>query len=63
MAAGVLLIREAGGTVTDMHGGPFDLRGKHLLADNTLVHAETVGLFAEIFDGRYRTSLPEMPAR
>jgi myo-inositol-1(or 4)-monophosphatase len=60
MAAGVLLIREAGGTVTDMHGGPFDLRGQHLLADNTLVHAETVELFAEIFDGKYRTPLPEM---
>ena len=60
MAAGVLLVREAGGTVTDMHGGPFDLRGQHVLADNTLVHAETVELFAEIFEGRYRTPLPEM---
>ncbi len=63
MAAGVLLVREAGGTVTDMHGGPFDLRGKHILADNTLVHAETVELFAEIFGGSYRTPLPEMPLR
>src|SRR3984885_14547022 len=60
MAAGVLLVREAGGTVSDMHGGPFDLRGKHVLADNTLVHEETVELFAEIFGGSYRTPLPEM---
>ncbi len=60
MAAGVLLVREAGGTVTDMHGGPFDLRGQHVLADNTLVHAETIELFSEIFEGRYRTPLPEM---
>jgi myo-inositol-1(or 4)-monophosphatase len=62
MAAGVLLVREAGGTVTDMHGGPFDLRGKHVLADNTLVHEETVELFAEIFAGHCRTPLPEMPS-
>jgi myo-inositol-1(or 4)-monophosphatase len=60
VAAGILLVQEAGGTVTDMHGGPVDLRGKHILADNTLVHAETVGLFAEIFAGYYRTPLPEM---
>ena len=51
---------EAGGTVTDMHGGPLSLRVKHILADNTLIHAETIGLFAEIFAGHYRTPLPEM---
>ncbi len=61
MAAGVLLVREAGGTVTNMRGGPFDLRGGHVLADNTRVHAETIELFAEIFDGRYRTSFPKCP--
>jgi len=60
MAAGALLVREAGGTVTDMHGKPHDLRGPHILADNTLVHAETVELFSEVFAGRYRTPLPEM---
>ena len=60
MAAGVLLVREAGGTVTDMRGGLFDLRGKHVLADNTLVHAETVALFSEVFGGKYRIPLPEM---
>jgi myo-inositol-1(or 4)-monophosphatase len=60
MAAGALLVREAGGVVTDMHGAAFDLRGPHVLADNGLVHAETVDLFAEVFAGRYRTPLPEM---
>jgi myo-inositol-1(or 4)-monophosphatase len=63
MAAGVLLVQEAGGTVTDMHGGPLDLRGPHILADNTSVHDETIGLFAEIFAGHYRTPLPEMRPR
>jgi myo-inositol-1(or 4)-monophosphatase len=60
VAAGVLLVREAGGTVTDMRGGPMDLRGKHILADNSLLHDPLVGLFAEIFAGKYQHPLPEM---
>jgi 3'-phosphoadenosine 5'-phosphosulfate (PAPS) 3'-phosphatase len=61
MAAGVLLIHEAGGVCTDMRGGPMDLHGPHVLGDNGLVHEETVALFAEIFAGKYRHSLPELP--
>ena len=60
MAAGILLIREAGGTCTDMYGAPLDLRGPTLLADNTAVHAEIVALFAEIFAGKFRFPLPEI---
>jgi len=60
MAAGALLVREAGGTCTDMYGGPLDLRGPHILADNGRVHTEVLGLFAEIFAGRYRYPIPEM---
>src|SRR3984957_2417792 len=60
VAAGILMVREAGGMAGDRHGGPFDLRGKHVLADNTLVHPETIELFAEIFGGKYRVPLPEM---
>ena len=60
MAAGVLLIREAGGSVTDMHGKPFNLRGKHVLADNGHVHQETVDLFARIYRGDFPSPLPEM---
>lgn len=63
IAAGVLLIREAGGVVTDMHGAPISLRGPHILGDNGLVHEEVVGLFAEIFAGRARVPLPEIPAK
>ena len=58
MAAGVLLVREAGGTVSDMHGGPFALGGPHVLADNSLVHEQALGMFGEVFAGRYRTPLP-----
>jgi myo-inositol-1(or 4)-monophosphatase len=60
MAAGALLVREAGGTCTDMHGAELDLRGPHILADNSAVHPETLELFAEIFAGRYRFPIPEM---
>jgi myo-inositol-1(or 4)-monophosphatase len=61
VAAGVLLIHEAGGCCTDMYGEPLDLRGPHILADNGLIHGETVALFADIFAGRYRHGLPELP--
>jgi myo-inositol-1(or 4)-monophosphatase len=59
MAAGVLLVSEAGGRVTDMLGHPASLRGPHILADNGLVHDQVLALFAEVFAGSYRTPLPE----
>ena len=43
-----------------MRGAPVDLRGPHLLADNTAVHAEMIALFAEIFAGKFRFPLPEI---
>ena len=58
MAAGILLVTEAGGRCSDMHGAPASLRGPHLLADNTAIHDETVGIFAEIFRGEYRHPMP-----
>jgi myo-inositol-1(or 4)-monophosphatase len=61
MAAGILIVREAGGLCSDMFGAPADLLGPHLLADNGLLHEETIALFAEIFAGRYRHLLPELP--
>lgn len=63
MAAGILLVEEAGGKVSDMRGEPLELHGPHLLADNGRVHAEIVAVFAEIFQGRFRTPLPELPFR
>lgn len=61
-AAGILLTREAGGSVSDMRGEPAQLRGPHLLADNGLIHQEMLVRFGEIFAGRYRASLPELGA-
>ena len=58
MAAGILLITEAGGKCSDMNGGPVTLRGPHLLADNGLVHDQMLDLFNEIFRGEYRNPMP-----
>ena len=44
-AAGVLLVREAGGTATACSGGPFDLsRGDYLTASSAALHAALVAL-------------------
>jgi len=59
MAAGCLLVREAGGICTDMRGAPLDLFGPHVLADNGALHAAVVELFGEIFAGKQREPLPQ----
>ena len=38
MAAGALLVQEAGGTLTDFSGNPFSIYKKEVLATNGLVH-------------------------
>lgn len=58
LAAGRLLVREAGGKVSDMRGAPHTLKSAHLLVDNGQVHDEMLELFAEIFAGNYRFPMP-----
>jgi myo-inositol-1(or 4)-monophosphatase len=58
MAAGILLVTEAGGRCTDMKGGPHVLTGPHLLTDNGAVHQEILELFGEIFRGQFRVPMP-----
>jgi myo-inositol-1(or 4)-monophosphatase len=41
-AAGVLLIQEAGGTVTDIVGRPYHLGGPDVLASNGLIHQQMI---------------------
>ena len=60
MAAGILLIQEAGGKCSDMLGGPVDLRGQHLLANNGLVHEPMLSIFSEVFRGEYRHQMPSI---
>jgi myo-inositol-1(or 4)-monophosphatase len=60
MAAGRLLVAEAGGEFSGMHGEPHQLRGPDLLVDNGLLHDEILGLFGEIFHGQYRVPIPQI---
>ena len=57
-AAGILLLEEAGGTVTDFSGGPFRLDSREVLASNGLIHDEMVGLFKDMFAGRELSPIP-----
>jgi myo-inositol-1(or 4)-monophosphatase len=58
MAAGTLIVTEAGGRCSDMRGGDHNMSSEHLLADNGLVHEQALELFEDIFCGRYRVPLP-----
>jgi len=62
MAAGTLLVEEAGGKVSGMRGEPLDLHGRYLLADNGLIHEESLKLFSDIFAGEYPYEMPPLPA-
>jgi len=44
MAAGVLIVREAGGRVTAFDGGPFSIYGSHILATNGEIHQQMVDI-------------------
>lgn len=54
LAAGALVVEEAGGQVTGMDGGPFDAAAGHLIASNGLVHDEIVAVIREFREGRAR---------
>jgi myo-inositol-1(or 4)-monophosphatase len=58
MAAGVLLVREAGGVTSDMYGHPVDLRGTTVLTDNGHIHEEILREFAAIFRGEQKFTMP-----
>jgi myo-inositol-1(or 4)-monophosphatase len=47
VAAGVLLVEEAGGRVTHYDGSPFDIYATHIAASNGLVHEEMLRVLAE----------------
>ncbi len=57
-AAGILLVEEAGGRVTDFSGNHYLLDSREILASNGLIHQEMVGLFGEMFAGRGLTPIP-----
>jgi len=51
-AAGVLIVEEAGGRVTDFSGGPFQIASRETLASNGLVHEALLKEFQDVFAGR-----------
>lgn len=51
VAAGVLLVKEAGGLVTDLAGVPPRLDGGRFVASNGRVHAELLGVITEAREG------------
>jgi myo-inositol-1(or 4)-monophosphatase len=57
-AAGVLLVEEAGGKVTDFSGDPFHIRSHETAASNGLLHAQLLRIMGDILDGRNLEELP-----
>ena len=57
-AAGVLLVREAGGRVSNFSGGKFDIASREVMATNGLIHEELLKIFADIAAGRNVEELP-----
>lgn len=60
LAAGTLIVEEAGGRWTDMQGKSAGIRAPHLLASNGILHTEIEQLFAEIFREEYRYAMVQM---
>jgi myo-inositol-1(or 4)-monophosphatase len=54
VAAGALLIEEAGGRVTGIDGAPFDPAAGHLIAANDALHGQLLAVVRE-FRSRNRT--------
>ncbi len=57
-AAGVLMVEEAGGRVSNFTGEPFHINSRETLATNGLVHGQLLSEFQEIFRGRGLEELP-----
>ena len=57
-SAGVLLVEEAGGTITHFDGGKFTLDSREVLATNGLILPELKHIFNEMFAGRELETIP-----
>lgn len=49
VAAGILIVEEAGGKVTDFSGGDNALFGRQIIASNTLIHNEMQTIIADLW--------------
>lgn len=59
-SAGVLLVKEAGGTITHFDGGDFTLDSREVLATNGLILQEMKHIFVELFAGRNLEPIPTL---
>ncbi|HUS19256.1 MAG TPA: inositol monophosphatase family protein, partial [Terriglobales bacterium] len=57
-AAGVLLVQEAGGLVTDFWGGPFDIASREVLAGNPAIHPALMREMQNVMEGKGIEALP-----
>jgi myo-inositol-1(or 4)-monophosphatase len=57
-AAGILIVQEAGGRVTDFSGNAVKLASTEVLASNGHIHDELIGLFGDMFAGRDLSPIP-----
>jgi myo-inositol-1(or 4)-monophosphatase len=60
MAAGILLVEEAGGICTTMDGAPHQLKSPHVLTDNGLIHEELLGVFKALKSGEIPHPMPKL---
>ncbi len=57
-AAGILLVEEAGGRVTDFSGRQYRLASDEVLASNGFIHEELLRFFDDMFAGRDLSPIP-----
>ncbi len=55
----MLIVQEAGGTVTRFDGAPFELDSRETVASNGLIHDALLQEFKDIFAGRGLETLPD----
>ena len=51
-AAGTLMVTEAGGKVSNLKGGPFELLGDEVFASNGLIHEAMSHVFSDVLAHR-----------
>jgi len=61
-AAGVLLVREAGGVVSDLDGGAFDIASKEVVASNGKLHPALLHELQAVMAGEGMEELPDVVA-
>jgi myo-inositol-1(or 4)-monophosphatase len=61
-AAGVLIVAEAGGRVSDFKNQPFQLDSRETVASNGLIHGALLQEFEQVFSGKGLEPLPDVGA-